>query len=344
MKKMKMLEKIKNKRAALALLLCCMVMICLSGCVAPPAEKAPTEEVPEEGVTPISTPETPEEGVTPTLTPTPETPEESIEISGSVTIADKIKTSYGEYRPEEAGNVIWIVDVAATNRNFEDELVSNRFFWCLITDEKVKHSPKSLVFGFSSPEFNLSIGETGETRFLFVVPATANVGNTKLAYQLPLRPYHFGDIEIIKRTDFIYISESGRLIEEEPMEISGYVTITDKVKASLWEYTPEEADNVIWVVDVNVKNKYFEGSITSSSLYWDLVTDGIKYTPKLVIGFSSPKFNLSLGESGSTRFVYVVPEAMSVGDVKLGYKVFMGPYFFGELEGGGKVKSLVIEE
>lgn len=327
--------------AGLIALLSIAAVVMFVGCV--------EKEAPAPTPTPVTTPiYTPEPTVTPspiaTLTPAPETPEESIEISGSVTIADKIKTSCGEYRPEEAGNVIWIVDVAATNRNFEDELVSNRFFWCLVTDKKVKHSPKSLVFGFSSPEFNLSIGETGETRFLFVVPATANVGNTKLAYQLPLRPYHFGDIEIIKRTDFIYISESGRLIEEEPMEISGYVTITDKVKAGLWEYTPEEAGNVIWVVDVNVKNKYFEGGIISSSLYWDLVTDGIKYTPKLIIGFSSPKFNLSLGESGSTRFVYVVPEAMSVGDVKLGYKEFMGPYFFGELEGGGKVKSLVIAE
>lgn len=323
---MKMLEKIKSKKVALALLLCCMVMICLSGCVAPPAEKVPTEEVPEEGVTPIST---------------PETPKEPIEISGSVTIADKIKTMSGEYRPEETSNVIWIVDVTATNRNFE-YTVSSVYFWYLVIDEKVKCSPKFLM-GFFPPVFNLSIGETGKTKFLFVVPATANAGNTKVAYQLiPFDPYHFGDIEIIKRTDFIYISESGRLIEEEPMEISGYVTITDKVKASLWEYTPEEAGNVIWVVDINVKNKYFEGSIISGSLGWDLVTDGIKYTPKLIIGFSPPNFNLSLGESGSTRLVYVVPEAMSVEDVKLGYKGLTGPYFFGKLEGGEKVKSLVI--
>jgi hypothetical protein len=325
----KMLEKTKNKRAVLALLLCCIILVCLSGCVAPPVEKAPTEEVPDEGVTP---------------TPTPKTPEELIEISGSVTIADKVKAGLWEYTPEEAGNVIWIVDVTATNRNFEDTLTSNPFFWYLVIDEKVRHSSKSLVLGFSSPEFNLSIGETGETRSLFVMPATADAGNTKLAYQLPLRPYHFGDIEIIKRTDFIYISKSGGLVEEEPMEISGYVTITDKVKAGLWEYTPEEAGNVIWVVDVNVKNKYFEDDLTSNFLYWHLVTDGVKYTPKLVIGFSSPKFNLSLGESGSTRFVYVLPDGVSIGDAKLGYKEFMGPYFFGELEGGGKVESLVIEE
>jgi len=32
----KMLKKIKNKRAALALLLCCIILVCLSGCVAPP--------------------------------------------------------------------------------------------------------------------------------------------------------------------------------------------------------------------------------------------------------------------------------------------------------------------
>ena len=98
------------------------------------------------------------------------------------------------------------------------------------------------------------------------------------------------------------------------------------------------------MIDVNVKNKYFEDGITSSFLCWYLVTDGVKYTPKLVIGFSSPKFNLSLGESGSTRFVYELPASVSIGDAKLGYKETTGPYFFGELEGGGKVKSLVIKE
>jgi phosphoribosyl-ATP pyrophosphohydrolase len=40
-----MLEKIKNKRAALALLLCCIILVCLSGCVAPPAEKAPVAQI-----------------------------------------------------------------------------------------------------------------------------------------------------------------------------------------------------------------------------------------------------------------------------------------------------------
>jgi hypothetical protein len=98
------------------------------------------------------------------------------------------------------------------------------------------------------------------------------------------------------------------------------------------------------VVDVNVKNKYFEDDLTSNFLYWHLVTDGEKYTPKLILGFSPPSFNLSLGESGSTRFVYVLPASISIGDAKLGYKEPMTPYFFGELEGGGKVESLVIEE
>jgi hypothetical protein len=278
----------------------------------------------------------------PTAAPTagpPRTPTTDIYISGQVVISDTVKTRQEEYVPPEPGHVAWIVDVTATNRNSEQPFTSDSLCWRLETDGEATCSPETMR-GFPSPSLDLEIGETGETRLLFAVPATAGEQDTRLCCERPPETYSFCDLAILERTHVAYLSGGGELIYEDPIRIAGYLTIADEIDAGYWTYEPEDVEEACWVVDISVENMCLDGQVTSNALLWCIEIGDEVYWPTAGYGIVPPVMNVPPDDCGDTRMLFVMPRESRIEDASLGYGPVDEPVFWGSLSGGETVATL----
>ena len=308
-----------------------------------------------------TTAEEPAGGVTPSGGAAGGIAEKPIEIAGEVIIADRIKARE-EHSPEEAGNVFWVIDTTVNNVSYEFPPVKfNPFDWYLIIDDRTEiraeHPTLLLYVDFS--EFELTMGESGIGILLFNVPRTANEGNTKLAYKLFEDEYHFGDLTILEQRDFVYFTDSGRMVRGEPAQISGSVTAAAQLKSGVFTNKPKNPNYLFWIVDVTVKNEYFEDEIWSADNQWAIKADEVMYSadifsdddkwlkrtggeqelwyPSSVLPMMPPEMSVSLGESGRTRLVFTVPSSLSISSATLGYRPALDYYIWGSLSGGSVV-------
>lgn len=144
---------------------------------------------------------------------------------------------------------------------------------------------------------------------------------------------------------------------EYPADISGHVTIADKIVVEYGEShkklerEPFPRDrNIWWIVDVSVKNNNYENPITStwdssipmpegvtSNMVWSIIFDGKLWSGLEDLDiFTPPSMRVLKGQSGKTTFVFGMPINISLSDVQLCYRG-QKPYSYGKLSGGNKV-------
>ena len=131
---------------------------------------------------------------------------------------------------------------------------------------------------------------------------------------------------------------------EYPADISGHVTIAEKViakydrnKPDTMELTPLEGE-IYWIIDISVKNKAYENAVTASYKDWKIVADDKVYDPQKPFADIWPSTDMSVpvGGTGETTIRFPVPKTLNVSSAKLCYEG-QEPYSYGKLSGGDKV-------
>jgi len=143
---------------------------------------------------------------------------------------------------------------------------------------------------------------------------------------------------------------------EYPADISGHVTIADKVVVELpnsgkkFEPTPLGKERGWWIVDVSVKNKDYEKPITSiwdpslsmpvgqEHWMWSITIDGKVWGGlEWVDVFIPAPMSVHKGQTGKTTFLFEVPNKyISLSEVQMCYRC-QEPYSYGSLSSGEKV-------
>jgi len=144
-------------------------------------------------------------------------------------------------------------------------------------------------------------------------------------------------------------------VSEYPADISGYVTIAEKVEVELPKSNKkiEYAGGPWWVVGVSVKNNNYGNPITSiwdlsismpvgqEHWIWSIVIDrkvwsGIKYDE--ITGIFTPlPMRVLKGQSGKITFLFNAPN-VSPSDAEICYRG-QEPYSYGKLTFGDKVAA-----
>jgi len=121
------------------------------------------------------------------------------DISGHVTITDKVIAKYNRNKPDTweltplEGQIYWIVDISVKNKAYEDAVTASYNDWKIVAGDKVYDSQKPFMDIWPSTDMNVPVGGTGETTIRFPVPNTLNVSNAKLCYQ-GQAPYSYGKL------------------------------------------------------------------------------------------------------------------------------------------------------
>ena len=140
---------------------------------------------------------------------------------------------------------------------------------------------------------------------------------------------------------------------EYPADISGHVTIADKVivqgRTKKMEQTPLGNDKVWWIIEVSVKNNDYDYPISSiwdksipmpkgiaSNIIWSIIIDGKRWSGLEQQNlFVPPSMSVSKGQSGKTTFLFDAKN-INPGDAEICY-AGEEPYSYGKLIGGEKV-------
>ncbi len=131
--------------------------------------------------------------------PAPPTSEYPADISGRVTIAEKVIAKYNRNKPDTMEltplerKVFWIVDISVKNKSYEDVVTASYKDWKIVAGDKVYDSPKPFMDIWPSTAMNVVVGATGKTTFRFTVPDTLKVSSAKLCYQ-GQEPYSCGKL------------------------------------------------------------------------------------------------------------------------------------------------------
>ena len=134
------------------------------------------------------------------------------------------------------------------------------------------------------------------------------------------------------------------LASDYPAEISGYVTIADKLRCG-WPMAlpPSRGDRVFWIVEVSVKNVEYGGAV--EALYqmryqgWEIVAKGEVYKPSCTCSSTLyESVSVAPGETGQFMFYDDVPRTLCVSDGQICYRG-QEPYSYGELSGGKRVAA-----
>jgi len=138
-----------------------------------------------------------------------------------------------------------------------------------------------------------------------------------------------------------------------PADISGHVTIADKLILHGRESAPSENDYVSWIVDVSIKNESYEDAITSLPGHWRIVVGNEMYEVAAflkVIWDEASEPEITSGQTGRLTTVFSVPRSLTLSDAQLRYQG-QEPYSYGKLTGGDKVvaydwnsKTVITEE
>lgn len=115
-------------------------------------------------------------------------PEYPADITGHVTIAELVIAKYGADMPERMDltpsedNIWWIVDISVKNLAYEEEILASHNRWA-IAGTQIYYAKSYADMIPAAYPMNVSIGQTGQTTFRFLVPDSLRVGETKLVYQ-----------------------------------------------------------------------------------------------------------------------------------------------------------------
>jgi hypothetical protein len=126
---------------------------------------------------------------------------------------------------------------------------------------------------------------------------------------------------------------------EYPADISGHVTIAEKVKHSTVIAVPPNSDsNIFWIVDISVKNNTYsdpvEASLETGYGGWRINTNDKVYYPRA----SDEELSIALGQTGQFVLYFEVPRSLQINDAQICYQG-QEPYSYGELTGGDKVAA-----
>lgn len=129
-----------------------------------------------------------------------------------------------------------------------------------------------------------------------------------------------------------------------PADISGHVTIAEKVKSgTAIAVPPNKEGDIFWIVDVSVKNNAYDGPVEASleTGYkgWEIIANDKVYRPR---ASGSPKthppMSVALNKTGQFMLYVVVPDTLQISDAQICYQG-QQPYSYGELTGGDKVAA-----
>jgi len=128
---------------------------------------------------------------------------------------------------------------------------------------------------------------------------------------------------------------------EYPADISGHVTIADKVRAATAiPVAPNKENHVFWIVDFYVRNvAYSEAMVVSAELGykgWEIVAGDQAYVPRSA---GTPESaSIALSEAGQFKLCFSVPNTLQVNDARICY-LGQEPYSYGKLTGGDKIEA-----
>jgi hypothetical protein len=122
--------------------------------------------------------------------------------------------------------------------------------------------------------------------------------------------------------------------------MSGRVTIAEKVQClTAIPVPPDKEGSIFWVVDISVRNAYYNEAVTFSldtgDRDWQLVNGNNEYRP---VGCGSFRDAASIppGNSGHVMLYFEVPITLQISDAKIRYRG-QEPYSYAELSDGDKV-------
>jgi len=127
---------------------------------------------------------------------------------------------------------------------------------------------------------------------------------------------------------------------EYPADISGRVTIAEKVKCLTAIAVPPSRDSdVFWIVDITVKNNAYSDSVVASfqDCYkgWVIIANDETFRPVACGSYTEP-MSLALGETGQFMIYFSMPETLHISDAQICYQG-REPYSYGKLTGGDRV-------
>ena len=134
-----------------------------------------------------------------------------------------------------------------------------------------------------------------------------------------------------------------------PADITGRVTIAETVKAEYqqgphagetMEMTPLEGQ-IYWIVDISVKNKSYENTVTANHNHWKIVVDDkVYHTQTILPGNIQPSYAMAvpMGETGETTIRFSVPDTLEISGAKICYQG-QELYSYGKLSGGDRIAA-----
>lgn len=147
----------------------------------------------------------------------PENSKYPANLSGRVTISEKIKTAnVAVPMPAGQGWVFWIVQISVKNVTYSNPITSNsggRHWyndWRIVANNAGSNVPWQLdvLSDFSPASFNIASGQSGQLTTVFVVPVEVSVENAQICY-VGQDPSSYGKLtEINKVVAYDWTSKS----------------------------------------------------------------------------------------------------------------------------------------
>ena len=126
-----------------------------------------------------------------------------------------------------------------------------------------------------------------------------------------------------------------------PADISGHVTITDKMIVRGELRDPGLSENeVFWFVNISVDNNIYENAVTNNPEDWRIVAGNeVYWIPEIMKVLYHPSIDsmeVFSGQSGQTVIIFKVPRSLALSNAQIRYQG-QEPYSYGKLSGGDKV-------
>lgn len=132
--------------------------------------------------------------------------------------------------------------------------------------------------------------------------------------------------------------QQGPSASQYPADISGYVTIAEKLMAN-GEDRGREENEVFWLVNISVDKHNYKKPITANYSQWIIVAGNDTYqVPEIIktIDAMPSPINIPSGGNGQLLMGFYVPRDLTLTNAEVGY-IGERPYSYGKLTGGKKV-------
>lgn len=136
-------------------------------------------------------------------TPTPPASEYPADISGRVTIAEKVRCNSFKpispnypVPPNRDPDVFWIVDISVKNNTYSDPVKADFLMgykgWVISANDK-EYIPRVGGSPGDNPPIDLTIGQTGKFMFYRTMPKTLQISDAQICYK-GQEPYSYGKL------------------------------------------------------------------------------------------------------------------------------------------------------